>query len=243
MRFITVLLAGLLLLPPAVRADDPVPEPLRLAMAAAVDDGVDLREDWRFQATLTLEDGPVIGRFDGAAPDGAQWSLVWPRQGSLTETQSAAWDEAQAGPEDEEDSGGLFLASDALSLIGGDIREIEQTVSHITYGFAPFLGPDSMDVTFARHLVGEIRIRRDIPAVEHIRMYAPASFKPQIILRINAFEMQMDFAPLEGHAAPVLVRIVSNIEGSAAFQSISERSEMRFDEIEYLGADPGALTR
>ncbi|GJL97587.1 MAG: hypothetical protein DHS20C06_14040 [Hyphobacterium sp.] len=238
MRFMVLVLSMLFGGFPATFAEDPLPEPLVAAFANTVPMDSDMRRDWRFQVSVYSEDGPLLALFDGENVGDAQWILLSPSVGDLTRIQQAVWDDTRSGTDDGESESGLFIGDDAAEIIGGDVELVAETDDTLTYTFAPYLGEDGMDAAIARHLVGEITIRREPPAVEQIRLYAPERFRAQMILRIDAFEMVMQFSRLDGLAVPVFSRIASRIEGSAAFQDISERTEMTFESIEYLGVQP-----
>ncbi|WP_323762346.1 hypothetical protein [Maricaulis sp.] len=221
----------------AAAADqDGWPDPLVAAFASAVEAETDGRENWRFLADAYTVDGPLALRFDGEQQDNDHgWSLVTPSMSELTAVQRTAWDEIISPGDEEGETGGLFLASDAAELIADEIQLLAETEAELTYTFAPYLGADEMDAAMARHLIGEVTVRRDGSGPARIRLHAPERFRPHPIVRIDAFELVMEFQRLEGLAAPVMRRLSSRVEGSAAFQDIAEVTEMTFSEIEYLG--------
>lgn len=222
----------------AVAADQEAwPAPLVAAFASAVEPDSDGRENWRFRAEAGTVDGPLTLRFNGeqlGIENG--WSLETPSEGDLTTGQRATFAEIVSPDEEEDDDGGLFLASDAADLIGGEIQLLSETDAALTYTFAPYLGTDDMDAAIAHHLIGEVTVRRDGSGLARIRLHAPERFRPHPIVRIDAFDLVMEFQNIEGLTAPVMRRLSSRIEGSAAFQDIGEMTEMTFSEIEYLGA-------
>lgn len=235
MPYLALILIFLFVALPPAYADDRYPEPLATALANVVQTDSDLRHDWRFHVSLYSEDGPLLARFDGDAASDARWTLLSPPLAELTRAQQDVWDETRSEAENGAPESGLFLAADAAEIIAGDIELASETEDALIYTFSPYLGEEAMDVAMARHLVGEITIRRDAPMVEQIRLHAPDRFRPQMIIRIDAFEMVMQFSRFEDFAVPVLSRIASRVEGSAAFQDLSERTEMTIDTVEYLG--------
>jgi|GEM_PF-1345986 len=222
----------------AVAADqDAWPEALVAAFASAVESDSDGRENWRFMAEADTIDGPLILRFNGGQLGVRNgWSLETPSEDELTSVQRSSYTEIISPDEEEDDAGGLFLASDAVELIGGEIRLLSQTEAELTYTFSPYLGTDEMDAAIAHHLIGEVTVWRDGSGPARIRLHAPERFRPHPIVRIDVFDLVMEFQHIEGLTAPVMRRLSSRVEGSAAFQDISEVTEMAFTEIEYLGA-------
>ncbi|WP_304075722.1 hypothetical protein [Maricaulis maris] len=226
----------------ALAEQDAWPAPLATAFASAVETEADRRENWRFLADAYTVDGPLALRFDGEHLDVENgWSLVSPSMDGLTAAQRTAYAEIISPDEDEDDAGGLFLAMDAAELIGGEIQLLAETDSALTYTFTPYLGPEEMDIAIARHLIGQVSVRRDGSGLASIRLHAPERFRPHLVVRIDSFDLVMEFQRLDGLTAPVLRRLSSRIEGSAAFQDLDEVTEMTFSEVEYLG-DTGRVS-
>jgi hypothetical protein len=233
MKSLLVSALSSILLGAGLAAAQDLPVPVEQALAMSVSDGA--RADWRFTITIASADGDVIGRFDGAAQATDQWQLISPVRADLTEDQIALWDDV-IDPSDEDESGdGLFFSLDDIEMEPGSFNLISQTSGAATYGFAPVMhGDNEEEAVFSENLEGELRIGVDSPHVQQIRIFAPASFKPHMAVRISAFEITQDYAVMEGLPAPVLQRFTQTIEGSAAFQQFSENVEISFSEIEYL---------
>jgi hypothetical protein len=190
--------------------------------------------DWRYTLTVTSNEGPITGRFDGTADDGNQWTLISPAFDTLTDSQIELWnDTIEDDPDD--DGNGLLFGADEAEMIGGDIIELASTPLTVTYGFTPDLSEDNGDDPLGGHIRGEVTVRRENPTIESLRIYAPESFKPHPVARLNVFEMQMDFGVIEGLEQPLMQSFQTIIEGRAAFQSFGEHLTMRITEIEYLG--------
>jgi hypothetical protein len=190
--------------------------------------------DWRYTLTISSSEGPIIGRFDGAADIESQWTLISPTMDGLSDSQLELWnDTIEDDPDD--DGNGLLFGADEAEMIGGDIVELSSTPIHVTYGFTPDLSEDNGDDPLGGHVRGEVTVRRENPAVQSLRVYAPESFKPHPIARLNVFEMQMEFGFVDGLDHPLLQNFQTIIEGRAAFQAFGEHLTMRVTDIEYLG--------
>jgi hypothetical protein len=190
--------------------------------------------DWRYTMTISSNDGPIIGRFDGSQELESQWTLISPTFDALSDSQTELWnDTIEDDPDD--DGNGLLFGVDEADMIGGDIVELSSTTINVTYGFTPDLSEDNGDDPLGGHIRGEVTVRRENPAVQSMRVYAPESFKPHPIARLNVFEMQMHFGSVEGLDHPMLQSFQTTIEGRAAFQSFGEHLTMNITDIEYLG--------
>ena len=230
-----------------------LPAPLQAALASRAPDG-DAEGSWRYTVTIASEDGPVVGHYDGALDEPVRWSLVSPSIDALSEAQRTAWDsmgggddddDAEADIADEEGSGGsggsirigqgggLFFGADQAEMIAGGVEMLSSTSTHIIYGFEPRMDSDGGG-DIGHFMRGEISVRLDPPAVEMLRIYAPESFKPHIIARINRFEIRMDYASDAAMPAPVLQQFSLHLEGRAAFQDFSQAVGLVFSDIEYL---------
>lgn len=235
-----------------VQADSALnlPAPLQAALAAHASDDAEAGT-WKYTVTIASQDGPVVGHYDGALDEHARWSLVSPTIDALSEAQRAAWDGMGRERDDaaaENDtaavgsgglvqfgqSGGLFFGADEVEMIAGGVELLSSTPTHIMYGFDPYM--DSGRVGEIGHFMrGEISVRLDPPAVEMLRIYAPESFRPIIVARINTFEIRMDYTADAAMPAPVLQQYSLQINGNAAFRQFSQAVGLVYSDIEYLG--------
>jgi len=211
-------------------ADD-LPEPVARALEASVEDGD--RSDWRFVMTIVTSEGEVRGRYDGAADEAEQWTLVSPSDEAMTEGQRAIWDDIIEPDEDATEEGsGLFFGAGDLSFHPGSMAALDDA-SGLRYAFAPRADDEEM-VEFEPYLSGELTLSEDMPQIGTIRIYATESFKPNFAVRINTFELVQEYAPMEGLPAPVMRRMSQRISGSAAFQTFTEEVDILFSDIEFL---------
>lgn len=227
--FKSLLVSAAVLVAPMAQAVE-LPEIMETAVSAGPQS--DTRDHWRFRITVEMADGPVIGRFDGAAPDGQRWDLISPSINGMTEEQSEIWSDLIEPDEDEEDAGGLFLLRGDLEHIPGSVNLLEERSGVARFGFDPQLDED--EAPFAEFVTGEYVVNTQTSNIDEIRVYARESFKPNVAMRINTFELTQNYERLDGMPGPVLTRISQNISGSMAFQRFNEVVEIHFDEIEYL---------
>tara|TARA_R110002096_G_scaffold2953_1_gene15115 strand:- start:1561 stop:2346 length:786 start_codon:yes stop_codon:yes gene_type:complete len=226
---------------------------------SAFNAGADAPEEAQWQFTLTAdmgEHGGFVARFDSAQADDARWTLIEPASAEdLSDTAREAWTNMST-PDDDEDTSddaagddgeearsfsiggsgsGLYFGRDGMELVAGGVAELRNTPSQVIYSFLPDLtdddGDDSMGEAMAEYLRGELTISRNNPFVELLRIHAPESFKPNFMVRIHAFEMEMEFERLAGHPAPVMTRFLTHVEASAMMQRVNQHMEFRFSDI------------
>lgn len=200
---------------------------------------------WRYTVTVTSGDGVMVGRFDGARPQGEEWALVSPPEEELSEFQAELWSgfNDRDGGEDEDEGGdgsaegygsGLFFSVDDSDIVPGSLALAEEAADALIFSFAPQLeGREEIDM--GEYLTGALTVSRDPAVVTRLRMWAPESFKPHFAVRLNTLDIVQDFTTIDGLPAPVLTRLSQTIRGSAAFQDFDQSFELVFSEIEYSG--------
>lgn len=259
----SILIAASLALAPAIPAFADSPDipgswpPLVREALGAVHEG---HEDdvWRFTLTANYgEMGEFTARFDSSRPEGEQWTLISPASpAAMSDDLREEWidmstpDEEEAPAEDgeeaEEDTGqsfgiggegsGLFFSADTADLISGELNELRRSGGRAVYSFAPNMSDDEEDSDaddFGRYLSGELTVAQSDPFVERIRIFAPASFKPHPAARIHEFEMEMEFARVDGLPGPIVREFSTRIDLSALFQRQSQDISFTFSDVEY----------
>ena len=237
MKYLAAAAGALLCVATPILADDAValPAPLEAALERSVAEGSDA--DWRFLLTYTDSESRVVARFDGSRPIEQRWTPVSPAEAEMSEAERAIWDEITGeGDNDGEDGdGGLFFdAQDAL-FIPGTLVAAGERDGIVAYNFRPHFDPDDAEeAAFAAHLHGEIAIAGAPAGVRRVRLWVSESFKPNVAVRINEFELEQEFSEIDDLPAPVMTRMTQRLSGSAAFQRFEESFELEFSQIEYL---------
>lgn len=206
--------------------------PAPLAQAISASNIEDSRDNWRFRVTVTTDEGEMRGQFDGTALEGQQWTLLHPAEAELEGTLLEIWEDIQTDEDDAEDDGGLFFQGDDFEYVPGSIASLGGPDSGLRYQFAPQMDED--EAAFAEFVSGEVLLGGEEPHVQQIRIFATESFKPNVAVRVNAFEMVQEFALIDGLPAPVMSRMSQTIAGSAAFQSFEQNVDIRFEDIEFI---------
>jgi len=235
--------------------DRALPPLVERAIAA----GTEAPEEAHWQFTMVAdmgEHGQFTARFDSTRPETERWTLIEPASPDLMsddlrqtwENTSEPDDDAAEDEADSEDGNsrtfsvggggsGLFFGAGSTDFIAGGVREIRNTPNQIIYAFDPDLADDDEDDAMARtlgeNLRGELTVARRDPFVERLRIHAPASFKPNFMVRIHAFEMELDFERRDGLPAPVMTRFLTRVEASAMMQRVNQFVEFRFSDIVY----------
>lgn len=215
---------------------------------------------WQFTLTADMgEHGQFTARFDSARPEAERWTLIEPASpDEMSEDLRQTWDNTsepdQAADEtrDEADGdgrsvsiggggSGLFFGPGSTDFVAGGVREIRDTANQVIFAFDPNLADEDDDDAMARamgeNLRGEMTIARSNPFVERMRIHAPASFKPNFMVRIHAFEMELEFERQDGLPAPVMTRFLTRVEASAMMQRINQHVEFRFSDIAYTAPE------
>lgn len=221
---------------------------------AAFSAGTETPEDAYWQFTLTAdmgERGRFVARFDGARPEAERWALIDPPSpDAMSDGLRTAWEnmstrdgDGGSAPDGERrglglgGGSGLFFGPESVGFVAGGVREIRSTPNQVTFAFDPDLAGDGDDDGVGRamgeHLAGEMTINRTDPFVERLRIHAPGAFRPNLMVRISAFEMELEFERREDLPAPILTRFLTHVEASALMQRVTQRMEFRFSDIAY----------
>jgi len=216
------------------------PQPLADALSRtyeAPDDAV-----WRFTLEVSLADERMRVRFDGTQPDGQDWTLLSPADpDTLGEELSDMWLDMNTPDDSTEEAegsvsignSGLFFDAETAAMVAGGVELVEGVTFGLSYRFDPALeggeGSDGMD----EHLAGEVSIA-PLGHVQQIRIYAPASFKPNPAARVHEFEMVLGFEQIDGLPAPVMTSMSTNIDVSALFQRQQQNLAFHFSDVEYM---------
>jgi len=238
MRVLAAAAAAICFCAPSFSDNSNYPQPLADALAmgyAAPEDAF-----WRFTLRVSMNETVMDVRFDGAEADGEDWTLLSPASADdLSDELSAMWTDMNTPDEDSGENegaglsirsgGGLFFSPETARMIAGDVQQ----ASAGGYTFRPDLDPDSDEAdSMAEHLSGEIALASS-GQVERIRIFAPASFKPNPAARIHEFEMIMNFQTLEGLPAPVMTSMSTVVDVSALFQRQQQSVRFEFSDVEY----------
>lgn len=237
MRIFAVAAAALFASATAFSDTSTYPQPLAEALSMgyeAPDEAV-----WRFNMRVSMNDEAMELSFDGAQADGAEWTLISPASpDSLSEELSDMWVDMNTPDGEEEEGrgisvgsgGGLFFTPETARLIAGNVER----TSGGGYSFSPDLDPGSDEAdSMAEHLSGELSLAA-AGHVDRIRIFAPASFKPNAAARVHAFEMVMDFQRFEGLPAPVMTSMSTVVDVSALFQRQQQNVRFDFFDVEYV---------
>ena len=210
--------SALILFGPCAIADPELPAPL----AAAIE--TEDRPVYAFDLHVIDGETELKGRLDATKPEGARFTL----SDAYPETSLTKEDRAIIKTIDEGARGEIFCDQHG-DLIGTAVSELSRTEDTITYSFEP-QPEDESDEKIFKNLRGEVTVWTENPDVKSIRMYAPKSFKPAMVAKIDAFDMTISCVRgPDGHA--VRAAITQAIEGSAMGQSIDQSSTYRVSNI------------
>lgn len=87
------------------------------------------------------------------------------------------------------------------------------------------------EVNIAEHLAGEVGVDRATGRLNHVRYYAPESFKPAPIARFRMFDHRVDVAPAWEDGPLVRTRTRTQMTVSAMFQTHELDDQLRFSEF------------
>jgi len=107
---------------------------------------------------------------------------------------------------------------------------LSQTDTTITYEFVP-VATDEDDAKIMPNLIGLVTVTKIDPAIVDFRMYAPQSFKPMWLARIDQFDMhaQCERVP-DGRT--YITSLNFEISGKFGFKPLSERSSWRISAMQ-----------
>jgi len=158
----------------------------------------------------------LVSRFsvDPTQPSGLRIDVSSPPQSEWTADFAIELSEMDA----EADS--RIWCSDFSENIPLNVTPISQTDTTITYEFVP-VATDEDDAKIMPNLIGLVTVTKIDPAIVEYRMYAPQSFKPMWLARIDNFDLHAKCEQLadgRSHIASMTV----DISGKAGFQPFSE---------------------
>jgi len=111
-----------------------------------------------------------------------------------------------------------------------NVLPISQTDSTITYEFVP-VATDEDDAKVMPHLIGLVTVTKNDPAIVAYRMYAPQSFKPMWLARIDKFDMRVQCERLPDGRTHV-ASIDIDISGKAAMQAFAQNESWKVSSMQ-----------
>ncbi len=207
--FILVLAASLLTLPAAARSPG-LPAPLQAALTKT--EGPLYAFD--LQVKAAGNDAKV--RVDPGKPLGQRMTFITPSRDKLDKGFQKRMDRI------ERNTTGDIWCTAFAEHIPAEVKLLKETETTLIYGFVPLPGEDDKQFANAfKYLKGEVTIAKEKPAILDFKMWAPASFKPMSVAKIDKFDLSASCQ--RGPDGRTHVRqMTMDLKGSAMMQKLDQ---------------------
>lgn len=207
MRLAISLLTGLYLAGPAA-AD---------ALIAAAQAKADATPLYAYEMSFLIEDTEVQGTIDPSAPVGERIQVTAPAEDSWPDgfaERIAFLDERTTGE---------IWCNEFAEMIPADAERTGETAEGVAFSFTPIPGEeaDDMEEKIFKRLDASAVIDPDTAGLLTYRMSLPESFKPNMMARINSFDMAVDCTP-GPEGLTHIQTFTLNVSGSALGQEFGQ---------------------
>ncbi|WP_019961609.1 hypothetical protein [Woodsholea maritima] len=233
----TTIIAGLAsALVLSVSAYAQLPAPLEAAISRTAPAGV---RSVAANVEMATSGERIVARVTEYEVGQSEYQLLHPMsEAQLSDVQRELWDELRTDEEEDkdEDSDTLLMSENEMrELIGTRADLVRQDGGLDVYAFRPqSLGDDEDDAAIVAFLHGEIALSGD--NVAWMRLYAPESFKPNFLTRINRFDIHYRYEPVDNFNTVRLAGLTQHVVASAMGQNVDTQIEMAFSDVEYADA-------
>ncbi len=214
---VLMLCIGISIAPTAANAVNETPLQIALSRTSQ---GTIYRYDVEYQTDEIFSQYSV----DPTLPSGQRVSVSTPPQ--------SQWDADFAIELSEMDAEAdtRIWCSDFAQNIPLNVAPLSQTDSTITYEFIP-VATDEDDAKIMPNLIGLVTVTKNDPAIVEYRMYAPQSFKPMWLAKIEIFDMHAHCKRLpDGRTYVESLKV--DISGKAGFQEFSENESWKVSSMQ-----------
>lgn len=182
---------------------------------------------WSFTRTVMSGAESFTMRYDPTRPLESAWTLLAPASAdalsddvrrTLEEMQAEETPDVSAFVGNTEDAAEAFVAG-----LGEAMTIVSEDAPRVTYAFQPVMEEGNGEWgSMGRHLSGELIVEKALPLVTSMRFFAPRSFKPAPVARIDSMDVTMRYGEVEPGGPIALLESVSRLSGSAFFRRIDQ---------------------
>lgn len=187
------------------------------ALIAAAQARADATPLYSYEMTFLIEDTQVQGLIDPSAPVGQRIQVTSPDEDS--------WPDGFAehiAVLDERTTGAIWC-NEFVAMMPTDAERMGETADGVEFAFTPIPDNEADDVEekIFKRLDGRAVIDPETAGLLAYRMSLPKSFKPNMMARINSFDMVVDCTP--GPEGLTHIQTFSmNVAGSALGQDFGQ---------------------
>lgn len=168
-------------------------------------------EHWSFTETRTANEEIRYASYDPVRSVGNGWELLSLNGEAPDEDAIADFleekAERKAEREESEDEDGLFDM-----VTPGSLELLEENSERWRFSFQP---RDEEDEEFMEHVAGELVVVKKGRYLGSLTLRSRGPFKPRTGVKINEFEMQMQFSPVSEEGPIVPQSLKSRVSGKA----------------------------
>ncbi len=181
---------------------------------------------YAYEMTYSEADMVAVGKVDPSQPEGDRIQVMSPAESEWTD------DFRDGLKEFDAEADGDIWCADFAELVPEKVASLDESETTVTYAFTPQpeADADGMEKKMMKKLNGTITLDKSDGSVLAFNMKLPKPYKPAIVAKINAFEMDATCARAPD-GRTFVERFDFNISGSAMMQNFSESVSRQITQI------------
>ena len=181
---------------------------------------------YAYEMTYSEADIVAVGKVDPSQPEGERIQVLSPAESEWTD------DFREGLKEFDAEADGDIWCADFAELVPDKVSSLEESDTTVTYAFTPQpeADADGMERKMMKKLTGKVTLDKTDGSVLAFNMKLPKPYKPAIVAKINAFEMDATCARAPD-GRTFVERFDFNIDGSAMMQNFSESVSRQITKI------------
>ncbi|MCR9269976.1 MAG: hypothetical protein NXH72_08325 [Hyphomonadaceae bacterium] len=197
-------------------------DPLIEKMRAASNDG----PRYAYETSFTLAGEMATGRVDPSQPEGQRIEIFSPDETDWSKQFRQELEKADAETE------GDIWCNEFAEMVpdAPDLQASDSETSTYVFTPVPEAGADRNEQKMMKQLVGTVVVDKTDGAVLAFQMVLPKPYKPAMVAKINAFEMDVSCARAPD-GRTFIERFNFDISGSAMMQSFDESVSRRITKL------------
>lgn len=171
---------------------------------------------WAFTVTVRTGEVTVVARFDPSQPEGRRWQALAPSVEEMDDDALQTFEELSQS--EDADLEIVLDGARARALVCENPAVVARSDREIVVRSA--VSPDAVGGdAFAENLVGETRVRTDSPRIVGHRLIALKPFKPNPMVKLITFEVEMEVGEVFAGGPLAVVSSREEVAGRAFLQA------------------------
>ena len=172
---------------------------------------------YAYEMTYTDAEVTAVGKIDPSQPEGQRVQVTSPAESEWSDDFREGLEEMEA------ETDGDIWCTDFAEMVPNDVSTVEEDEATVTFAFTPQpeADADGMERKMMKKLKGTVTLDKADGSILAFNMKLPKPYKPAIVAKINAFEMDAGCARAPD-GRTFVERFDFSIAGSAMMQSFDE---------------------